>query len=68
MDFLTTGLATKDDEISWYIDEIKGIIVRMRISGWNDGVEVARSILWMEDTFRIRSNRLKDLFNLSAVH
>lgn len=65
---LTAGLAAEDAETSWYIDEIKGTIVQMRISGWNDGVAAVRSILWMEETFRIRSNRLKDLFELSAVH
>ena len=64
---LTAGLAAEDDETSWYIDEIKGTIVQMGLSGWNDGVEVVRSILWMEETFRIRSDRLKDLFELSAV-
>jgi hypothetical protein len=65
---LTAGLAAEDAETSWYIDEIKGTIVQMRISGWNDGVAAVRSILWMEETFRIRSNRLKDLFELSTVH
>jgi hypothetical protein len=65
---LTAGLASEDDEIPWYMDEIKGTMVQMRISGWNDGVEVVRSILWMETPFKINSDRLKDLLELSAVH
>ena len=64
---LTAGLAADDDESLWYINEIKCIMVEMRISRWDDVVEVVRSILWMGETFRVSSDRPKGLFELSAV-
>ena len=59
---LTASPATEGDETSWYVDEINGTVVQMGIVGWNDVVEVARGVLWMEETFRIRSERLRTLF------
>lgn len=64
---ITACLAAEEDELSWYIVQIKDTMVPMGISGWAEGVEVARSILWMEETFRERSDRVRDLFELSAV-
>ncbi|TVY13364.1 putative oxidoreductase [Lachnellula arida] len=64
---LTACLAAEEDGLSWYVVQIKDTMVRMGISGWDEGVEVARSILWMEETFRSRSDRVRDLFELSTV-
>lgn len=60
---LIAVLAAKDHETSWYIDEIKSTMAQMGISEWNDGVEVARNILWMDNTFRTRSEMVKDMIN-----
>lgn len=65
---LNAALAPEDDETSWYIGEITDTMVQMGISNWDDGVEVARSILWMGQTFKIRNDRLRQLFELSTVY
>jgi hypothetical protein len=63
---LTASLAAEDEEISWYIEEIKGVMVLMELATWNEVVGVAKGILWMEETFKVRSDRLKELFELPA--
>ena len=64
---VTASLAHKDDEISWYMDEIRHTAGQMGVSTWSDVIEVVRSVLWMEETFKTRSDMLKDVFELSAV-
>ncbi|PMD44507.1 hypothetical protein L207DRAFT_525832 [Hyaloscypha variabilis F] len=64
---VTTSFAIEDDKISWYMDEIRGAAVQLGISGWNDVVEVMKSVLWMGKTFRTRNDLLKDFFELSTV-
>jgi hypothetical protein len=63
---LTASLAAEDEETLWYIGEVKNIVVQMKISDWNEVVGVAKGILWMEETFRMRSDRLKVLLGFSA--
>lgn len=65
---LAAGLAADYHEAFWYIDEIRDTMVEMRISEWKEALEVARGILWMEQIFKFRSERLKTLFELSALH
>jgi hypothetical protein len=64
---VTASLAIEDDRISWYMDEICGAAVQLGISGWNDVVEVMKSVLWMGKTFRTRNDLLTEFFELSTV-
>jgi hypothetical protein len=64
---VTTSFAIEDDKISGNMDEIRGAAVQLGISGWNDVVEVMKSVLWMGKTFRTRNDLLKDFFELSTV-
>lgn len=59
---LAASLATENEETSWYITEIKEVTVQMKISGWSEVIGAARSILWMGETFRAQSDRLRRLF------
>lgn len=65
---LTASLAAEDEEISWYIEEIKGVMVQMEISTWNEVVGVAKSIFWMGETFKIQSDILGILLELSEAN
>lgn len=62
-----SGLAAEGDETPWYIDEIRDTMVQMRIIGWNDAVEVMRSIIWMGETLRTRLERLQEVLQLPVV-
>jgi hypothetical protein len=64
---VTAGLATEYDETSWYIDEIKGTMVKLRMTMWNEAIVAMRSILWIGETFKVRNSTVKNLFELSAV-
>jgi hypothetical protein len=63
----TASLAVEDYEISWYIDEMRDTAVQMGISKWSDIVEVVRSVLWMEETFKTRNDMLQNLLDLSTL-
>ncbi|KAE9378251.1 hypothetical protein N431DRAFT_399808 [Stipitochalara longipes BDJ] len=63
----TASLADGDDEISWYIDEIRSTAIQLRLSSWNEVVEVIRSVFWIEEIFRTWNDTLKDPIELSTV-
>jgi hypothetical protein len=56
------GRAFEDNEASWYREEIRGTMVQMGMDAWDEGVEVVKSILWMEKTFRVKMDVLRELF------
>lgn len=38
------------------------------ISRWAEAIEIAKRILWMGETFEIRADNVKVMFELSIVH
>jgi len=63
---LTASLAAEHQETLWYITEMKAIMVQMGLSGWDEIVGAAKNVLWMGESFKIRIDELKEVFEGSA--
>jgi hypothetical protein len=50
----TAALATRDEETSWYLAEIKFAMSTMRLSQWKEAIPIVKSILWVDAVFTPR--------------